>query len=236
MRNWTVRNFRSRLFYLGAGFRLRHRLLEEDRRRERGSMMNMMVGEEGEVGRRAHTDRRQWVGRRGIARDRLGEDLEEGGVEEVDVVDMGIGHGHIRDRGVGRRAEVLRDRRISDRFRGHLHRDGALGDAIVHRGEAGVDGVVVEVVEVEEARATVRMEVGVREIVVGAETADDRTSLLPRIVQHRNVTTPFAVRRCCIISIRPINRSSFSKPILFKPSSTETPHPSPPPPSPQTTH
>lgn len=138
--------------------------------------MITIIGAEGAEGHRVRTDRRRWVARRDIARDHHEEVSEEEGVVEVEgEVVMDTGHGHFLGRGVGRRAEVLRDRRTVVRCRGRRRRDEDMEDAILRRGEADGDeeAAVVEV-EVEEAQAIVLTEAGVHETVVGVEIVDDR--------------------------------------------------------------
>jgi len=124
-----------------------------------------------------HTDRRRWVDRRDIVRDHRGEDSEEEGVDEVDgEVAMDTDPGHSLGRGVGRRAEVLRDRRTVVHCPGRRRRDADMEDAIARRVEVGVDEAVVAVeeVEAEGARAIVLMAAEVHETGAGAEIEDDQ--------------------------------------------------------------
>ena len=183
MRNSTAQNFKCLLCYLGAASQSHPRLRAEDRRLVSDSMMISIIAvvEEGEV-RPASIVRRQWlvVARGGIARGRRAVGSEVVGVDEVaeaEVGAMGTGRDHIRGRGVGHRAEVRQGRRIAGRCH-ELHRLGEDTGGVIRRlGEEDAveveeEVVVVEVEEAGEARATVRMAVGVRAIVAGVGIAD----------------------------------------------------------------
>jgi hypothetical protein len=193
------RNYRFRLFYLGEGFPSHRRLREGGPHHGRDSTtISTIVEEEGEGDHQAHIARRQWEDHRVIARDHREGDSEEVGVVEADVVDTATGHDHIRDLGAGRLVEVLRDRHIADRCRGHHRRDEDMGDETVRRGEVGAgEAVVVEAVEVGEARATAHMEAEVLETEARAETADSRCMRLPRIAQPNNGTMSFVIVALC---------------------------------------